>query len=90
MNNHKIYIINKNMYTDIIDLISDSNDTNNDQKNNDNKQDGGKKTKIVSNDNIELIPTVSTSKNFIKLDFPNINVSQVEYSDGPVFIISKK
>lgn len=50
---------------------------------------GGGKT----NDNTDLIPKKSISKNFIKLEFPNIIVSQCEYSEGPcglTFIRSKK
>ncbi len=42
------------------------------------------KTKIESNDNMSLVPKNSTSKNFIKLEFPDISVSQCEYSEGPV------
>lgn len=44
---------------------------------------GGGKNLIKSNDNIKLIPKKSTSKHFIKLDFPNIIVSQCEYREGP-------
>lgn len=67
------------MYSDFIDLSSDSTDSNDDIN-----QNHDKKIDILSNDNAELIPKLSTSKNFIKLDFPNINISQVEYSEGPV------
>jgi len=53
-----------------------------------NQNGGGKETKmkkeIKTNDNMKLIPKISTSKHFIKLEFPNIVVSQCEYSDGPV------
>ena len=50
---------------------------------------GGGKT----NDNTDLIPKKSISKNFIKLEFPYIIVSQCEYPEGPcglTFIRSKK
>ena len=43
---------------------------------------GGKE--IKTNDNMKLIPKNSTSKHFIKLEFPNIRVAQCEYSEGPV------
>ncbi len=50
-----------------------------------NLQDGGaSKQKIKSNDNMKLIPRNSTSKHYIKLEFPNIRVAQCEYSEGPV------
>jgi len=52
-----------------------------------------KKEKIKTNDNTKLIPKKSTSKHFIKLDFPDITVSQCEYSEGPcglTFINSNK
>ena len=39
---------------------------------------------IKSNDNLDLKPLVSKSKKYIKLNFPNIRVSQVEYKEGPV------
>lgn len=39
---------------------------------------------MFSNDNVSLIPKISESKNFTLLSFPNISVSQVEYSEGPV------
>ena len=39
---------------------------------------------LKSNDTLKLIPKKSVSKNYIKLEFPNINVSQCEYSEGPV------
>lgn len=39
---------------------------------------------IVTNDNIELIPQRSKSKNYIKLKFPDIIISQCEYKEGPV------
>lgn len=47
---------------------------------------GGKKTKIQikTNDNMKLIPKNSISTHFIKLDFPDIRVSQCEYREGPV------
>jgi L-aminopeptidase/D-esterase-like protein len=44
----------------------------------------GGSNKIKSNDNLKLIPKKSISKNYIKLEFPNITVSQCEYSEGPV------
>lgn len=47
-----------------------------------NYQIGG--SKIKTNDNMKLIPKNSTSKHFIKLDFPDIIVSQCEYNEGPV------
>ena len=50
---------------------------------NDYKQVGGYKNKINTNDNVKLIPKNSISKHFIKLDFPDIIVSQCEYKDGP-------
>lgn len=40
--------------------------------------------KVISNDMIELEPMISKSKSSIKLDFPDIEVSQVEYAEGPV------
>ncbi len=52
-----------------------------------------KKPKILTNDLLHLVPKVSTSKNYIELKFPNISVSQCEYSEGPVgltFINFKK
>lgn len=50
-----------------------------------NNQIGGKKKKqIKTNDNMKLIPKKSISKHFIKLDFPDIRVSQCEYREGPV------
>ena len=39
--------------------------------------------KIITNDNINLKPKKSISKNFINLDFPDIKVAQCEYSEGP-------
>lgn len=56
---------------------------------------GGKKDKklVKTNDNMKLIPKNSTSKHFIKLEFPGLIISQCEYSEGPVgltFIRSKK
>lgn len=39
---------------------------------------------MISNDNIKLIPKISTSKKYIELDFPDIKVSQCEYKEGPV------
>ena len=48
---------------------------------------------LKTNDNMKLIPKNSTSKHFIKLEFPGLIVSQCEYSEGPVgltFIRSKK
>lgn len=49
------------------------------------EQTGGKKSiPIPSNDNLELVPISSTSKNFIELNFPDIKVGQCAYSDGPV------
>ncbi len=50
---------------------------------------GGNKRKnkiqvIKSNDNMDLVPKNSTSKHYIKLEFPNIRVAQCEYSEGPV------
>jgi L-aminopeptidase/D-esterase-like protein len=56
---------------------------------------GAKKNKqfIKSNDNMDLVPKKSTSKHYIKLEFPNIKVAQCEYSEGPVgltFIDFKK
>ncbi len=45
---------------------------------------GGGKPKFLSNDNMKLIPKKSTSKHYIKLKFPNIRISQCEYSEGPV------
>ncbi len=52
-----------------------------------------KKEKILTNDTMNLIPKNSKSKHFIKLEFPDIQVSQCEYSEGPVgltFINFKK
>ena len=49
-----------------------------------NNQMYGGSNKIKSNDTLKLIPKKSVSKNYIKLEFPNINVSQCEYSEGPV------
>ena len=49
--------------------------------------------KILTNDLLNLKPKNSTSKHFIELKFPNIEVSQCEYSEGPVgltFIKAKK
>jgi hypothetical protein len=37
-----------------------------------------------NNDNMILKPKKSKSKNYIKLKFPDISVSQCEYSEGPV------
>jgi len=49
------------------------------------EQTGGKKlTPIPSNDNLELVPISSTSKNFIELNFPDIKVAQCAYEEGPV------
>ena len=47
---------------------------------------GAKKsnTKLKTNDSMKLKPVNSTSKNFIKLDFPNLVVAQCEYTEGPV------
>lgn len=47
---------------------------------------GGKKKnkEIKTNDIIKCVPKKSTSENFIKLNFPDIKVSQCEYSEGPV------
>jgi 6-aminohexanoate-oligomer endohydrolase len=50
---------------------------------NNNQKGGGKKKQIKTNDNIKLKPNKSTSKHFIKLNFPDIIVSQCEYSEGP-------
>ena len=41
-------------------------------------------TKIKSNDDMKLIPKLSISSNWISFDFPDIEVSQCEYSEGPV------
>jgi len=53
-----------------------------------NQNGGGKETKmkiqIKTNDNMKLIPKKSISKHFIKLNFPDIRVSQCEYREGPV------
>ncbi len=52
-----------------------------------------KKEKILTNDTMNLIPKNSKSKHFIELEFPDIQVSQCEYSEGPVgltFINFKK
>ena len=52
-----------------------------------------RKKLVKTNDNMKLIPKNSTSKHFIKLEFPELIVSQCEYSEGPVgltFIRSKK
>jgi len=54
--------------------------------NNNNNLIGGAKnikSNIKTNDNLNLQPKNSTSKHFIKLEFPNISVSQCEYSEGP-------
>ena len=37
-----------------------------------------------TNDNLDLKPCISISKKFIALKFKNIEVSQVEYKEGPV------
>lgn len=42
------------------------------------------KKQQLSNNNLILIPSNSTSKDFIKLEFPNIKVAQCEYTEGPV------
>ena len=39
---------------------------------------------ILTNDLLSLTPKKSVSKHFIELKFPNIKVSQCEYSEGPV------
>ena len=39
---------------------------------------------MLTNDNLDLQPITSKSRSFINLKFPNINVSQVEYKEGPV------
>ena len=44
---------------------------------------GGKKSNDKTNDNIKLIPKKSISPHFIELDFPDIIVSQCEYTEGP-------
>ena len=53
-----------------------------------NQNGGGKKNKmkikIKTNDNMKLIQKKSISKHFIKLNFPDIRVSQCEYREGPV------
>lgn len=41
---------------------------------------------VQTNDNMKLVPRVSTSENYIDLKFPGIQVSQCEYSEGPVGI----
>ena len=48
-----------------------------------NNQIGGVKKEIKTNDNLTLVPKKSTSSHFIKLKFPDIRVSQCEYSEGP-------
>lgn len=48
---------------------------------------------VITNDLLELKPKNSVSKHYIKLEFPDIKVSQCEYSEGPVgltFIHFKK
>jgi L-aminopeptidase/D-esterase-like protein len=45
---------------------------------------GAKQESIKTNDNTKLLLKNSKSKNFIKLNFPGIEVSQCEYSEGPV------
>ncbi len=44
---------------------------------------GGEK-KLLTNDVLKLVPKMSTAKNYIDLTFPDIKVSQCEYSEGPV------
>jgi len=39
---------------------------------------------MLTNDNINLQPINSNSKSYIKLIFPSLQVSQVEYTEGPV------
>lgn len=41
---------------------------------------------MLTNNNIKLIPKLSKSKSTIKIDFDDISVSQVEYTEGPVGI----
>lgn len=57
------------------------------------KQTTNVKAYYVSNYHKKLIPKNSTSNNFIKLSFPNLIISQCEYSEGPcglTFIRTKK
>lgn len=57
------------------------------------KKQDKKQQRIITNDCINLKPKKSTSEHSIKLQFPDILVSQCEYTEGPVgltFIYFKK
>jgi L-aminopeptidase/D-esterase-like protein len=38
----------------------------------------------ITNDNLDLVPKLSTSNNKIELQFDDVKISQVEYTEGPV------